>query len=1080
MAVVLLATLMSPAPPAGAANGSALASKLERPTGGLPGPSLQGPAVAVAHHEGGTFDFNGGWRFALVNRSGEIDPADPFANAAVPAFDDSGWRAIHVPHDWSIEGNPSPGPNTTAATGFYEGGLGWYRKTFTLPPAMAGKSLSIEFDGVYMDSQVYLNGTLLGGHHYGYTGFSFDLGAAHTDGRTPNVLAVRVRNQIPSGRWYAGSGIYRNVRLIATDPVHVRRHGMVVTTPELERTAPAGYAAVRVATTVDATGTVRPVRIISTVRDGGGRPVGSASTTVSTGSAPVTAALDVRVARPRLWSVSDPYLYSVTTQLMIGDRVVDSYLSRTGFRWARFDPQAGFLLNGRPLKLRGVNMHHDLGALGAAVNYDALLRQLTIMKSMGVNALRTSHNPPAPELVQVCEQLGIVMQVEAFDVWTVAKAPYDYARFFPADGEADIAEMVKESRNSPAVIMWSIGNEIWDLRAVPDPVPTARRLIDAVRAEDPTRPVVMGADQYRSVPATGSVLDRILRMHDGMGLNYNTAGSVDGLHAKYPDKFFFEAESSSQTSTRGQYDQPEQLNTGENHTPGRRAASSYDNNLASWTMSAEYALKKDRDRPWFLGQFLWSGFDYLGEPTPYDVFPVKSSLFGAVDTAGFAKDQYYLFKSQWNPDPMVHLVPMDWTDHKLGEPVQVWAYSNVESVELFLNGRSVGVRTFDRKVTADGRGYLETTEATGDDKNVKTGAYPGSYTGSDGTAGHLRLTWNVPFEPGKLVAVARSGGTVVARDELRTAGAPAAIRLSADRKTMLVDGRSLAFVTAEVVDRHGVVVPGAENLLHFSAKGGRLVGVDSGRQETAESYKAPHRTAFHGKALVIATPTGGRNLTVTAASTGLRSGSASVSVRTAPANKRGVVSPAQGAAPVTWFTPGAPTSPVPGTTSSTGLTADASFSGTESTQPAWLVDGHTATGMWSNTYVKGATGLLPQISAARRTDWASLRWSPARELSGVTASFVVDAQRALPATVTVSTFDGQRWRPATGVRITWATGTNQPTRITFDPVTATALRLDLASSRPQMPSGFIGITELTPLTPSAASFKQGTRSNALR
>jgi beta-galactosidase len=1013
--------------------------------------------VAVPHHPGGTFDFTADWRFALVNAAEVSDPTGAFSTAANPGFDDSGWRRLHLPHDWSIELNPTAGPATTSGTGFYQGGLGWYRKAFTLPSAMAGKRIAVEFDGVYMDSEVYLNGTLLGGHHYGYTGFSLELTGAHTDGRTANLLAVRVRNPIPSSRWYSGSGIYRNVRLVVTDQVHVERLGMVVTTPDLARTVDAGYATARVATTLAGTGPAgTPVQVTSTVYDAQGRPVGSAAGTVPASGPPVTATVDVRVPRPRLWDVTDPYLYTVTTRLTVGGRVVDTYTSRTGLRWTRFDPGAGFFLNGRAVKFQGVNLHHDLGALGAAVNRDAMLRQLTIMKRMGVNAVRTAHNPPAPELVRLCDELGLVMIVEAFDVWQVAKTRNDYARFFDADSDADIAQMVRESRNSPAVVMWSIGNEIPDTTRESG-VPVARRLIDRVRSLDPTRPVTIGSDRYRRVPAAGSPAERILQMVDGVGLNYNTAASVDALHARYPNTFFYESESSSETSTRGRYDQPEQLNTGENHAPGRRAASSYDNNLASWTMSGEYALKKDRDRPWFLGQFLWAGIDYLGEPTPFDVFPVKTSFFGAVDTAGFAKDQYHLFKSQWTREPMVHLLPMDWTTHRPGDPVQVWAYSNADTVELYLNGRSVGVRRFDRKVTADGRAYLETTEATGDDKTVTTGAYPGSYTGTDGTAGHLRLTWTVPFQPGRLVAVARRGTVEVARDEVRTAGAPAAVRLSTDRHTAPADGRSLAFVTADVVDRHGVVVPSAENLLTFSVRGGRLVGVDNGRQESAESYKASHRTAFHGKALAIVAPTGWGAVTVTASAAGLRGGRAVLLAHPpGPAAAGG-----QGRAPVSWFTPDAPTTPVPPAPPGVaGLTADASFAGTEGTPPAAMVDGVTGSGGWSNAYAKDPTPLLPRISAARSADWVSVAWASARPVDGVTAWFTVDARHSRPAAVAVSYWDGRGWRPATGVRIAWPAGSTEPTAITFDAVSTTRLRLELTSGRPQTPDGFLGISEL--------------------
>src|SRR4051812_18394412 len=680
----------------------------------------------VAHHVGGTYDLDRDWRFALVSLNGNASDG-PYARAADPSFDDSSWRRVDVPHDWSIEQTPTPptaGAPTTSGTGFFPGGLGWYRKTFTLPRSFTGKRLSVEFDGVYMDSSVYLNGRLLGVHPYGYIGFSLDLTGAHTDGRTPNVLAVRVRNQIPSSRWYSGSGVYRNVRLVVTDPLHVRRWGTYVTTPGLAPSG-SGPADVRIATTVEGgTGSGTAVRVEQTVTDACGARVARAASTVSVPAAGATTAVTVRVTHPVRWDVNRPYLYRVTTRLLVRGTVVDTYRTRFGIRSTRFDPQGGFWLNGRRLKIQGVNLHHDQGPLGAAVNADAIGRQLTIMKSMGVNAVRTSHNPPAPELVALADRLGLLLMVEAFDVWNVPKVPYDYARFFDRWSDTDIAEMVNESKNSPSVIMWSIGNEIPNSTSASG-VPIARRLIADVRSIDPTRPVVIGSDKYRSVPAPGSPAEQILLMLDGVGLNYNTAESIDALHARYPHTFFFESESSSETSTRSEYDQPEQPNTGENYTPGRRSASSFDNNLAPWTMSGEYSLLKDQARPWYLGQFLWSGFDYIGEPTPFDLFPVKTSFFGAVDTAGFEKDQYWLFRSQWTSTPVVHIVPMDVSLDETDVP-QIWVYTNADSVELFRNGRSLGVRHFG--------------------------------TGTGGSGGHLHLTWSVPPAPAPLVAGGPAGG----------------------------------------------------------------------------------------------------------------------------------------------------------------------------------------------------------------------------------------------------------------------------------------------------------------------------------
>ena len=975
------------------------------------GPVVAAPASGVPR----SVDFDHGWRFALVNTTG--------ADAPEPVATDPSWRAVDLPHDWSIGLDPTAGPNTTAGTGYLPGGLGWYRRTFTLPSELAGKKLSIEFDGVYMDSSVYFNGKQIGAHPYGYTGFNLDLTPmAHTDGRTPNVLDVKVRNQVPSSRWYSGSGIYRDVHLIVTDPVHVTRHGTFVTTPNLATTVKSGFATVHVDTTAVSESGDKRAQLSVAVRDAAGKAVTRGSTEVQLGQAARTTGLDLRLNHPNLWSTETPYLYTVDTVLTSHGTVLDQTSTTFGVRWAVVDPDHGFSLNGKAMKLHGVDMHHDLGALGSAVDHDAVLRQMQIMKSMGVNALRTSHNPPSPQMLQVCEELGIVVMDEAFDTWRTPKVPYDYGRFFDANSDADVTEMVNAAKNSPAVVMWSVGNEIPDSTSVTIGVPIARRLIADVRAADPTRPVVMGSDKYRSVPADGSAQDQILRLLDGIGLNYNTAASVDALHAKYPTKFLFESESSSETSTRGAYDSPDQLNSGENYTPGRRTASSFDNNLASWTMSGQYSLKKDRDRPFFAGQFLWSGFDYIGEPTPFDdVFPVKSSFFGAVDTAGFPKDQYYLFRSQWSADPMVHLAPMNWTDHRPGEPVTVWAYSNADTVELFLNGKSLGVRKFDQKTTADGRQYLETTEATGDDKTVKAGPYPGSYTSPNGSAGKLNLTWTVPFAPGDLVAVAKRGGVEVARDELRTAGAPAAIRLTADH------GSSLSFVTAEVVDANGVTVPSANNELTFHASGGQLVGLDNGQQESAENYHATSRAAFNGKALAMIR--GPLSLTVT--SPGLRSGS----LNGRPAN----------AGPAVAAKPG----------------ADASFSGAPNTLPAAMLDGVTSGGGWSNYYSKAATALLPAVSKAHAGDWVSESWSAARQVGEIGAYFTVDAVHSLPAAIRVSWWDGRAFVPVANPKITWATGSNQPTRVAFDPVSTTKIRLDLDSSHPGGGNGFLQIAELT-------------------
>lgn len=998
-------------------------------------------AADQAHGTSGrrTVALRDGWRFALVNPGGITDPTGAYADAHLPGYDDSGWRETAVPHDWSIEQTPTTEHGTTSGTGFLPGGLGWYRLAFTLPPALAGKRVSVEFDGVYMDCTVYCNGQEAGRHPYGYTGFALDLtDLVHTDGTTENVIAVEVRNRLPSSRWYSGSGIYREARLVITEPVHVARWGTRVTTPEIS----AAQAVVRVGTSVvNASGAGADVEVVSRIVDRRGRTVARTSSTAAvTGEHTENQELTVR--QPELWDFATPHRYTLHTELRVGGRTTDTHRTVFGFRTFRFDPDEGFFLNGTRHKIKGVDLHHDLGALGAAVSIDAVRRQLEIMRSMGVNALRTSHNPPAPEVIQVCEELGVVMLVEAFDCWRTGKNRYDYGRFFDEWCEKDATEMVLAARNSPAVLSWSIGNEVPDSTSTAG-LAMADRIIGAIRAADDTRPLVIGSDKYRRLPTKGSAADLMLAKLDGLGLNYNTAKSVDQLHAAYPHLFLFESESSSETSTRGAYQEPEHLNTGENHTPGRRATSSYDNNLASWTMSGEYGHKKDRDRKWFAGQFLWSGIDYIGEPTPYDVFPVKASFFGAVDTAGFPKDMYHLFRSQWTGEPMVHLLPMTW-NHDKGDTVEVWAYANVDTVELYLNGTSLGVRRFDTKKTADGRTYLETTEATGDDKTFTDGPYPGSYTSPNGSAGKLHLTWKVPFEPGELKAVARRGGKVVATDVLRTAGAPHAIRLTADRPSVAADGRSLVFVTAEVVDRRGVVVPDAEHVLSFEVAGGSLAGLDNGRQESAERYQASTRTAFHGKALaIVRSGTKAGAVKVTARAEGLRAGTATV--RATRAQDRAETAPAA-------FGPEHP-APVG------HPRADASYSGRPDTLPAAMLDGDPATG-WSNGFFKQATPLLPAFDGARAEDWVVVDHGRTVGFDRVEASFTVDATHSLPAAIEVAVWDGRAWRIARDTEIGWAAATDAPTVITFKALRGSRIRLTLTSRHPGETRGAIRISRL--------------------
>jgi beta-galactosidase len=1029
------------------------------------------PNLGVLNQGVRTFNFDGGWRFKLANTQDTTDPTSVYGNsddpkAAAASFSDSSWQRVTLPHDWSI--TQLPQPDQTNATGFFPGGLGWYRKTFTLPSSMSGERISIDFDSVFDNSYVYLNGQLLGNHPYGYTGYSYDVsGLVHTDGHTPNVLAVVVENKEPSSRWYSGSGITRHVHLTVVNPVHIARWGTFVTTPNLATTIHSGYADVHVATQLaNDSGTTTTARINYTVKNPSGRTVArGTSDSLSVPADGATGKIDLRVNDPHLWSTTDPALYTVHTQVRSGDRQIDGASATFGIRWLVFDPSKGISLNGKPLKLKGVDLHNDEGALGSVDNYDALWRQMSALKAMGVNAFRTSHNPPSPEMIDVCQRLGIVMMVEAFDTWDVrgaGKLPFDYHLYFNQWSDYDIKEMVNEAKNSPAVIMWSIGNEIpnW---GTSDAVPVEQRLIDDIHSIDTTRPVVAGSDRYRSVPGSGSTAEQMLQKLDGLGLNYDTAKAVDGLHAKYPNTFFFESESSSETSTRGYYQDPTLLNTGQNFTPGKEELSSYDNNLDDWTLSGDYSLKKDRDRQFFAGQFVWSGWDYIGEPTPYSTFPVKTSFFGLEDTAGFPKDQYYLFRSQWNPAPMVHVVPMNWTDYKPGQTVQVWTYANEPTVELFLNGRSLGAKSFTDKTTTGGAHYLETSECPGDDKNYAGGACPGSYQSPNGSSGKLHLTWNVPFRSGRLVAVAKdASGHTVARDQVGTAGRPDAIRLTTDKTSLLADGKSLSYITVHVLDAHGVQVPDADNTMHVSVSGaGRFAGADNGKEDDAEGYKSTAHDAFNGLMLAIVqadTRPGPVHVTVT--SPGLRGAAITLRTKRHPHPGNGATQRQLTRSPDT------PPS------SSLAPTADASFTGgvfaafgsdfgVSTTLPATMLDGDPAT-FWSNRYNKWATQTLNTVTNARPEDWVTVTWAPTRRVSEIDPSFITDANDELPASLTVYYRNANNdWVPVGGQHVTFAGASNTPSTITFNTVTTTSLKLDMSSAAPYDPTtGNLAISEL--------------------
>ena len=759
--------------------------------------------------------FNADWRFHL----GDV------ADAQQPAFPDAAWARVRLPHDWAIDGPFDPGLNPQTGA-LPVAGVGWYRKTFTLPAHAKGRVVTVEFDGAMANARVWLNGIELGGRPYGYIGFNVDLGAALRWNGQPNVLAVRLAPEANASRWYPGAGIYRNVWLDVTDPVHVARWGTYVTTPE----ATAAHALVSAKTELrNQHDTAVDVSVRTQVLDANGRIVatGSVPASISANGTHVFTAM-LALDRPELWDIDRPYLYSLVTEVRAGGTMVDRYVTPFGIRSIAFDRQQGFLLNGRRVRLHGVCLHHDLGALGAAVNRRATERELQILKAAGVNAIRTSHNPPSPELLEYADRLGFLVMDEAFDMWRIPKVENGYSKYYDEWSERDVRDMVRRDRNHPSIILWSIGNEVPE-QGSPDGWKEARRLSGFFHAEDPTRPTTAAFNNPDDAIRNG-----LAGEVDIPGFNYAPTRYQAILDA-HPDWIIFGSETASCVSSRGVYHLP--LEKYERH-PSLQL-SSYDIIAPPWAYCPDVEFDAQQRVPRVLGEFVWTGFDYIGEPTPYfdrpDAaidWPARSSYFGMVDLAGFPKDRYYLYQSLWLDTPMVHVLPhWNWAGHE-GQPIPVMAYSNADEVELFLNGRSLGVQK------------TRTTPVTlpvGRDVSA-TLRFASTY----------RLLWQVPYEPGVLRAVARSHGREVARDEVYTAGAPARVRLLADRTVIRADGDDLSYITARIEDADGHLVPAADSLLHFKVSGaGCIEAVDNGNAATVEPFRADHRHAFNGLALLI-------------------------------------------------------------------------------------------------------------------------------------------------------------------------------------------------------------------------------------
>ena len=767
-----------------------------------------------------------GWKFHRGDAAG----------AEQVAFDDAAWRGLDVPHDWSIEPDPSAkGPKSEgifnpdcpsgSGGGFLPGGVGWYRKTFTLPESAKGRRVFVEFEGVYMDSDVWLNGRKLGNRPYGYSSFEYELTPFLKFG-APNVLAVRANVHQPCSRWFSGAGIYRHVWLTLTAPVHVAHWGVYVTTPEVKPE----LAGVRVRTRVlNQSDAAREVTLRTSLLDARGGKVAVAETKqniAASGEAAFDQTLTVRA--PKLWSLARPSLYTAVSEVVVDGGPADRCATPFGIRTSEFTKDRGFFLNGEHVTIQGVCDHHDLGCLGAAAADRAIERQLEILKAFGCNAIRTSHNPPAPRLLEAADRLGFLIMDEAFDEWKKPKTPMGYARFFDEWSERDLVAMLHRDRNHPCVVLWSIGNEIDDINT-PEGAAIARRLAEICHREDPTRPVTSACNNPAGAVRSGGVAAL-----DVFGVNYN----IDDYDQFKGLKPMIASETSSSVSSRGEYNlKPATGNkvtivpVAENHV------TAYDTFRPPWAILADVQLLKMKDSPWVAGEFVWTGFDYIGEPTPYP-WPAVSSYFGIVDLCGFPKDRFYLYQTQWLDKPMVHILPhWNWEGWE-GKEIPVWCYAKADTVELFLNGKSLGERKcFDT--------FVDVPEIKKNEMKRKKEAVATPRPS-------LHVAWNVPYQPGALKAVARKNGRVVATDTVVTTGKPAKITLRVDRSRIHADGQDLAFVTAAVTDAQGRVCPNASQLIRFTLSGpGAIAAVGNGNPISHEDFKASQRQAFHGLCLVV-------------------------------------------------------------------------------------------------------------------------------------------------------------------------------------------------------------------------------------
>ncbi len=793
------------------------------------------------------------WKFVRTDLPGQKEPG----------YDDSKWQTVTVPHDWAIYGPFSihndqqniaitqDGQKEAMEHAGRTGGLpfvgaGWYRNTGNLPAYETGKRVTVLFDGAMANSQVFVNGRKVGEWPYGYNSFYFDVTDYLNKDNTPNVLAVRLENRPEQSRWYPGAGLYRNVHVIITDDVHIPVWGTYVTTPVVR----SDFAKVTVRTRIEGAGEGVTYKLVSEILDKSGQPTGKTETTLSKYDEGEFNQ-ELIVSNPELWNVDSPVLYTLKSKLYAGNNLVDEYTTPFGIRTVCVKPNDGFYLNGQKTVFRGVCNHHDLGPLGSAVNDAAIRRQVRIMKDMGVNAIRTSHNMPAPELVRACDEMGMMLMVETFDEWKIPKVGNGYNLFWDKWAEKDMVNALHHYRNNPSVVMWCIGNEVPE-QGNGDLGPKRNKFLqDICHREDPTRPVTNGMDN--PVAVTSNNFASIL---DVAGFNYRPHLYHEN-YKKLPQQLVLGSETASTVSSRGVYKFPVERKSMAQYDDHQ--SSSYDVEHCSWSNLPEDDFIQHEDLPYTIGEFVWTGFDYLGEPTPYYTnWPSHSSLFGIVDLAGIPKDRYYLYRSHWNKnEETLHILPhWNWKGRE-GQVTPIFVYTNYPSAEIFINGVSQGKRTKDLSIKRDGS---DTDMAKKNFDRQK----------------RYRLMWmDTKYEPGTVKVVAYDeSGKAVAEKEMKTAGSPYKIVLEADRNTIAADGKDISFVNVKIVDKEGNFCPTDEREISFKVTGaGKFKAAANGNPSSLESFQTPKMKLFSGQltALVQSLEKGG-SITLEATAKGVKTG----------------------------------------------------------------------------------------------------------------------------------------------------------------------------------------------------------------